>query len=478
MLHRPLRAAVTVGLVLSPLIAQASSDSKVSPTTPPITFFWATYNDTFKEIPQCAGFQVYTTANAAAANKVVEPLYFTTFPTGYQPTTMELPSSAIGDGFTWSADYPVGTKITFAMTDSANHSGGAVDGYTISQSSYNNCTIQSNTTAPISLAVNPENNPCDEIDLTISGGRAPYTISVLAGLSGLYANVTTSEKKVQYGNIVAAGQAFNLLVTDSTGATSAFSQGMTSALNLGSCSRPSKTSSSSAPVGAIVGGVVGGIVAAAILALVAWLLLRRRSANADQHYHQQQITTSEFRNADGRAPLVEPFMVPLQTPGGGAVDPYDDRTPSNDGSYDKSLVLYPSPPAATAAGAGAGGMAPHDQKYLQHPMHQQPSAPPPPLEQAQHYAPYPLAGPYSSSSPYDPYDPAPPHSSASGGYSSYDPSFALPGSSTYETPRSAAQPSSSSATDDLANPEEFEYRLADSTGWRQSSQLPPPARGY
>ncbi|GAA5974224.1 hypothetical protein JCM21900_003350 [Sporobolomyces salmonicolor] len=410
MLHSPLRTAVTAGLVLSPLIAQASSDSKVSPTIPPVTFFWATYNDTVKEIPRCAGFQVYTTANAAAANEVVEPLYFTTFPTGYEPRTMKVPSSAIGDGFTWSADYPVGTEITFAMTDSANHSGGAVDGYTISQSSYNNCTVQSNATAPITLAVNPENNPCDEIDLTISGGRAPYTISVLAGVSGLYANATTSEKKVQYGNVVAAGQVFNLLVTDSTGASSAFSRDMTSALNLGSCSRPSPNSSSSTPVGAIVGGVVGGVVAAAILALLAWWFIRRRAVNAEQRYRQQQITTSEFRNADGRAPFVEPFMVPLQTQGGDAVDPYGDQIPSNESSYDKNLALYPSPPAAAVPGAAAGGMASHDQEYLHHLMRHELSA--------------------------------------------------------------------SSATDNLANPEEFEYRLADSTGWGQSFQHPSATGGY
>ena len=96
------------------------------------------------------------------------------------------------------------------MTDSANNSGGAVDKYVITQSSLQNCTLVSDEASPVTFTSNPSDRPCGEIELDIKGGKAPYTVSVLAGQSGLYGNVTeVTSKKVTIGNVVSAGQTFN-----------------------------------------------------------------------------------------------------------------------------------------------------------------------------------------------------------------------------------------------------------------------------
>ncbi|GAA6060540.1 hypothetical protein JCM10212_006904 [Sporobolomyces blumeae] len=464
--------AATAALATAVLSIAVRASSLVAPEQAAIAFFWSTYNDSLFEIPQCSGFQVFTTENAAAPRSVVEPLYFTAFPIGFEPETIALPNKPIGTGFTWNANYPVGTKLTLAMADAANNSGGAVDRYTITQSSLTNCTIIEQNDAPISLAVDPPNNPCDEIDLQISGGRSPYTISVLAGQSGMYANVTgVKSKNVKLQNVVAAGQVFNLLVTDSTGSFSEVSGDMVSSLNLASCNMPTGAfGGSSTPIGAIVGGVIGGLAAAVIVGLLAWWLIRRRSKKRQEEYRQAQLASSEFRTADGRAPLVEPFMLQTQGPAvrnAGAGDAYVDVSPTHEGSYDKSLDTYPSSPS---------NAYPSDHpQYYTHPLHQNPaSTSTTPYESAHDYSPYRTGSAYSH--PYDPYDSS---AAPSGGYPSYDPSTAPPGSSSrYESQPSQA-PSSSSATDDLANPEEFEYRLTDQNAWTStSSHLPAGARPY
>lgn len=66
------------------------------------------------------------------------------------------------------------------MTDSGGHSGGSVDGYYIVEG-FNNCTIRSDVSAPITFKIFPEDNPCYELDIyDIKGGQAPYSVSILA----------------------------------------------------------------------------------------------------------------------------------------------------------------------------------------------------------------------------------------------------------------------------------------------------------
>lgn len=456
-----------------------TDDGLLAYDTPSISVFWGTYNDSQVEIPQCNGVQIITTVNQASARQAVAPLYFTAFPIGYPPKTMRLPTDDIAQRFTWNADYPVGTHLTLAMSDSANNSGGAVDGFVIAQSSLTNCTpISYEPPAPISFTANPFDDPCDEIDIKIKGGKAPYTVSVLAGMSGLYGNLTgVNSKNFKMRNSVAARQTFNLLVTDSTGASSQVGPDMVSGLNLQTCNRPTASNSgSSTPVGAIVGAVVGGIVLAVIIGLIAWWLIKRRNKKREEEYRQAQLlASSEYRNADGRAPLVEPFM--LQTQGAnirntGIGAQYSEISPTNgSGSYDKSLDKYPSSPSNPYSAD------PHHQYYSNHPGHQpqQPSIssshfeqpPPPPAQSA-----------YAYSNPYDPYDSSAPGSTANGGYAPYESSsHHVPTSATslhYEPP----QHSNSSATDDLANPEEFEFRLPDSRAGGGGYNLPPGARPY
>ncbi|GAA5843901.1 hypothetical protein JCM5353_006635 [Sporobolomyces roseus] len=473
-------ATLLGAFILATTASSASTEDNLLPNQPAISFFWSTFNDALFDLPRCAGFQVITVPNNASARPVVEPLYFTAFPIGYEPVTMQLPAIGVRQQFTWNANYPVGTQLTFAMTDSANNSGGAVDKYVITQSSLQNCTLVQDEVSPITFTSNPSDRPCGDIDLDIKGGKAPYTVSVLAGQSGLYGNVTgVKSREVRIANVVSAGQTFNLLVTDSTGISSQVSSDMTSGLSLGTCNLPTEDGGgSSTPIGAIVGGVVGGIVAAGIIGLIAWWFIRKRSKQRQEEYRQQQ-QQSEFRNADGRAPLVEPFM--LQTQGSnvrntGVSDQYNDVSPTAYGSYDKSLDHYPSSPSHAYP-------SDHQQHYFGHPEHQ----PQPPSSSSSPYDSHPQYNnsyPVQNSNysnPYDSYETPEPISSTSGTYQSYETTHRDPSSNPYPSEPRRGPTSNSSATDDLANPEEFEFRIPDQQGWNgasSSSHLPAGARPY
>ncbi|GAA6026793.1 hypothetical protein JCM8097_005865 [Rhodosporidiobolus ruineniae] len=509
-------------LALGVSSAWAASDPLLSPTIPSLSFFWQTNNDANMVIPSCAGFQVSTTANP---NRVVEPqlpLYFSAFAEGYQPLVHEL-STGINESFTWSAAFDVGAKVTFAMTDSANNSGGSVAGYTIIPG-YANCTLQNNTAttrSPISFSAYPDDNACDEIDLKVNGGTAPYTVSVLAATSGTYANVTGAEEStIRMKNVVPAGQTFNLFVTDSKGKTSGVSHGMTSSLNLAGCNAATPPSDdSSTPVGAIVGGVIGGVVAAILIALLAWWLVRRRNQRAAEEYRRAGggAATSEFRTADGRAPLVEPFNVPLAVSAagiasgaaggaaaGGSGSSSEPSPTSGNGSYDKNSMYASSSPVE------------QQQHYLHppHPSNGLSAPPPPPLAHYQrHPSDAPSAYSAAATSPtalYDPYNPPAGYASydstaSSSGMGtvvpangSYDPSVGVPSSSpaTEPHPSSLAHPSAQhqhgqipshhvvpvgsvgvAGGDGLANPEEFNYRLFDPSQGGGTGTWPPHGQG-
>ncbi|BGO89792.1 hypothetical protein NBRC10512_004445 [Rhodotorula toruloides] len=465
---RTATSAILAALAVACLPAQAANETKgtsgdtlVSPTTPPISFFWATYDDTVKAIPQCAGFQVFVAPNNGSAVKPTFPLSFTAMPENYPPVTTTLPGVGIGDQFAWSAAYPPGTRIGFAMTDAANNSGGYVDGYTFVPGSTNCTLVDQPSSLPVSFSESPMDQPCDEVIVNIKGGTSPYTLSVVAGTSGLYANVTgVTKKRVNLRNIVPAGQQFHLFVTDSNGQSSIVEQAMMSQLNrVDRCFPATATSGdSSTPVGAIVGGVIGAVVLAVLIALVAWFLVRRRRRQRAEQYRLQEQQTSEFRTADGSAPLVEPFRLPLDSVVG--------------------ALHGTSPDTATYAGSSPGGDScdktletaqAHEAQYLA----ASPIAPHPHQQPPQHpYDPY--ANPYEQPYETDPrryaYEPTSP--------ASYEPVSA--GSTYVPHPSSLhqSQPSQRGATDDLANPEEFDYRLPMDGSSPWAGALPPGARPY
>jgi hypothetical protein len=64
--------------------SRAADSTWTAPTTPPIAFFWSTADDTNKQVPQCAGFQVNTTFNPSVGVTPVLPLYFTAAAVGYE----------------------------------------------------------------------------------------------------------------------------------------------------------------------------------------------------------------------------------------------------------------------------------------------------------------------------------------------------------------------------------------------------------
>ncbi|GAA5951662.1 hypothetical protein JCM8115_005211 [Rhodotorula mucilaginosa] len=468
----------------------SSGDTLITPTIPSISFFWSTYNDNVQTIPQCAGFQVQTYNNTGAAVQPTAPFYFSAFPIDYHPATTPLGDVGIGEWFTWSAAYPVGTRLSLGMTDSGNNSGGLVDGYTIVPG-YTNCTVViQDPSPPLSFTAYPDNNACDEVVLRINGGDGPFTVSVLAGQSGQYANVTNHDsRRVNLRNTVPAGQTFHIFVTDSKGASSRVSSAMTSSLHLGNCVAAAIPSSgSSTPIGAIVGGVVGGVLGAVLLGLLAWWLMRRRN----RKHAEQADASGAFRQKGKHA-------APSTVGEGARPDPDEGDSPHYSDSYEHASFKYPSPTDMALYYPVPTPMATSNQPVL--PM------PPSPYESAALHPSYPH--------PYDPYGAAA-HAAASysassgaqavegGGYSSYDPMSAVShtGSATSGSVAGSYDPNlhrfvgggdggegginvlaasqqpkqgppAAAGIEELARPEEFEYRIGESPTRTQQYPMPP-----
>lgn len=293
----------------------SSTMAQTLPTVPAISFFWATPGLVVGNfaIPSCSSV-VISLARNENAGAPVPPFHFIAAPVGGVPES-QLVTTSIGGRFAWNANFPAGTSFVITMTDSAGNSGGSVGPYTMVTGT-NNCTLANNIT-PITFTSNPPDDPCGEVDLTITGGIKPYTVSVLAPGIGLFGNLTGQTNDVKLGNSVANSQDFFMFVTDSLGNSSTVSNATTSRLGDTTCVKPIYPSNSSSPsIGAIVGGVVGGILGAITLLGIAFFFLRRKKASqAIEDQRQDELNTSaEYRMADGNAPRVTPFLVPGRVP--------------------------------------------------------------------------------------------------------------------------------------------------------------------
>jgi hypothetical protein len=92
---------------------------------------------------------------------------------------------------------------------------------------------------------------------------------------------------------------------DSPNPTSGATDGTNTNTNTGTSSDTNSgttTDTSSTPVGAIVGGVVGGIAGLAAIAVLAWLLIRRRNKNrnyAPAEASELQASDENYRDGGG-----------------------------------------------------------------------------------------------------------------------------------------------------------------------------------
>lgn len=256
-------------------------------------------------------------------------------------------------------------------------------------------------------------------------------------------------------------------MTDANGVSSAVSSAMTSSLHLNGCaSADPPASGSSTPVGAIVGGVVGGVVGAILLALFAWWLIKRHRRKQDE------------RTLVGAAPAgrKRPSLA-ASSSHGGATRLDDGDSPQHSGSYEHHSFKYPSPVDAA--------------QYYAIPTPLSATGPPLPLPTSYDSSalhPYPHG--------YDPYGSSHAVSFAAssgaqavegGAYDSYDPMSAVShtGSATSGSRAGTYDPNvhtylhmgnpphppmspiddplpASSGVEELARPEEFEYRMGDS----------------
>jgi FtsZ-interacting cell division protein ZipA len=170
-----------------------------------------------------------------------------------------------------------------------------------------------------------------------------------------------------------------------------------------------------------------------LLALLAWWLLRKRSEKAAQRFDEQErASKGEFRMADGSAPLVTPFVVPVRSP-----NYSDDASPASAHEYSKSSSMrdYGYQTAITPI---------HTSVPIMHPVYSQTTASPTSPASQIDYATYP-----TDTSPYESYHPS---------QHSYHPT------------------ATSSTVDGLANPEEFAYRDATWSSANSGPTLPPGAQ--
>ncbi|KAL8293174.1 hypothetical protein RQP46_000868 [Phenoliferia psychrophenolica] len=328
------------------------SDNTTSFTVPPISFFWDfVLDDSALAIKQCSTLQLSTTANNGSSTQPKPPFYFSTFGEGLEPE-VQYASKSIGDTFQWTANLPVGTTFSLAMTDSDGNSGGARDPDTILAGS-SSCTMAANSTT-LSLVIDPSNNPCSEINLTPTGGKAPYTASLLAGTSGQYANATgLTGKTLHLKNAVPAGQEFWVLLTDSTGKSSKVSQAMTSGLNQAGCESPAPASSSSSDLAPIIGGVVGGVLIALILLVLGYWYFRRKQNAKAEAAHRQELNSADYRLADGTAPRITPFVLGAkdhQTDEYKMIPSSSEHSPYREDSFREDQSAYGAAPYSTHQG--------------------------------------------------------------------------------------------------------------------------------
>ncbi|TDL25741.1 hypothetical protein BD410DRAFT_606503 [Rickenella mellea] len=79
----------------------------------------------------------------------------------------------------WIVRYPAGSPLILSMVDSGGHQGGVEAQYTVVAGSTNACLPQPVATTFQVTANATILNTCDALKLSISGGKKPYTLSVL-----------------------------------------------------------------------------------------------------------------------------------------------------------------------------------------------------------------------------------------------------------------------------------------------------------
>ncbi|ORY51773.1 hypothetical protein BCR35DRAFT_310691 [Leucosporidium creatinivorum] len=287
-------------------------------TVPATSFYWqvATDGKDHYATERCSQPLSLATTNPQSSRNTTFPIYLTLFAVGRQPSTQLVLEEQLGF-FSWNANLPVNTNFSIALTDSSvpPTSGGVVDGFYITDGGLNNCTDAASSSTPLEVLFSPQDKPCDEIDLSVSGGTAPYTAMLLSSMGGSGNLSDLPSDTATLRNTIPAGQTFHLAFADKNGLTSVVSDSMTSALNSPSCHKPTTPHRKPISTAVIIGATIAAVAAAIILALLAWWCFRRRAAKALERSRQrEEAIKGEYRMDDGTAPLVEPFVIPRDPP--------------------------------------------------------------------------------------------------------------------------------------------------------------------
>lgn len=239
---------------------------------------------------------------------------------------------------------------------------------TIGPSSDLSCIVEAEEPR-LSFSVSPDNNPCEEMEITVEGGTAPFQVTLLSVHEGLYGNSssTSMTKQFRLTNIVAQNEDFHcafstsfflcwsnidnfvlpVFVTDSDGHHSEVLGPMISSLHSSSCRpivTPPQISSSSGARDNIVVAIVGSVLAVLMILTGAYFWRRRtlvRLSKSEKAARSQFINeTIERQNRYGGKELNALAMEGMLRPGVG-----DDSLPSPSSwtvsSKHSSLANYP-----------------------------------------------------------------------------------------------------------------------------------------
>ncbi|KIJ94066.1 hypothetical protein K443DRAFT_111102 [Laccaria amethystina LaAM-08-1] len=150
----------------------------------------------------------------------VPPYSMMAFAIGGTPTTTLIGTDA--SSLSWTVTQPVGTRLMLSLVDAESSEGGIpADIYEVAAGQTTNCVITPSTTANFTITSNITGSlaTCQHWGLTISGGVAPYKITLASIGARVVTNVTlpSSDNHFTYVNRAAPGAQLLAAASDSTG---------------------------------------------------------------------------------------------------------------------------------------------------------------------------------------------------------------------------------------------------------------------
>ncbi|EDR06205.1 uncharacterized protein LACBIDRAFT_300446 [Laccaria bicolor S238N-H82] len=159
--------------------------------------------------------------NTALSNSSgVPPYSMMAFAVGGKPTTTLIGTDA--NSLSWTVTQPVGTRLMLSLVDAQSSAGGIpADIYEVTAGQTTNCVITPSTAPNFTITSNITGSlaTCQHWGLTITGGVAPYKITLASTGARVVTNVTlpSGDNHFTYVNRAAPGAQLIAAASDSNG---------------------------------------------------------------------------------------------------------------------------------------------------------------------------------------------------------------------------------------------------------------------